>query len=168
MAILANVSAAAQSGSADSSSQGSLYGQTYPGVLNGTPLYLNNSFPFNEYATTSQILALPAVSSWLTANGLTVSSLRPFLTLWPSQGNPYDFSQMTVTENGTTFHDYMYLVTNSTSSEVIGIWVEWNSNSLSSSTVAKIYTFDPYPDLSFSPASSVGGADNILNLKQQN
>jgi len=102
----------------------------------GGELYENNSFPFQTYALTSQILALPAISSWLAENNYTVNDLRPYVSMYPLGGNPYDFSQGTVVENGTTYHVYEYLVVNSSVGLVIGAWVTSNS------TVVKIYTYD--------------------------
>jgi len=107
-------------------------------MLTGGYLWENNSFPFQSYAANSTILALPAISSWLTANGYSPSDLRPFLSMWPSSGNPYDFSQMTVTENGTTYLVHQYVVTGSADGLVIGAWVADNS----SQTVTNIYTFN--------------------------
>ena len=121
-----------------SSPSGGIYnGQTYSGGLMGGELYENNSFPFASYAETSQILALPAISAWLTAHGYTPLDLRPYLSLYPSGGNPYDFAQGSATENGTTYLVYEYLVTNSTNGVVIGAWVTPNMQ-----TVAKIFTYD--------------------------
>jgi hypothetical protein len=126
-----------QSSTQTPSSGGVLYGQSYSGMLTGGYLWENNSFPFQSYAANSTILALPAISSWLTANGYSPSDLRPFLSMWPSSGNPYDFSQMTATENGTTYLIHQYVVTGSAEGLVIGAWVADNS----SQTVTNVYTF---------------------------
>jgi hypothetical protein len=37
------------------------------------PIYENNSFPFQTYASKSMILALPAISSWLAHRNYTVN-----------------------------------------------------------------------------------------------
>ena len=71
-------------------------------------------------------------------NGYSPSDLRPYLTMYPSQGNPYDFAQGNVVVNGTTYNVYEYIVTNSTVGLVIGVWVAANS----SQTVGKIFTYD--------------------------
>ena len=90
-------------------------------------------------ASTSRILALPKISSWLASHGYSPSDLRPYLTLYPSQGNPYDFAQGAITNtNGTNFLIYQYLVTNSANNLVIGGWVAANS----SQTVAKVFTYE--------------------------
>jgi hypothetical protein len=112
--------------------------QGYSGMMMGGLLWENNSFPFQDYASTSSILALPAISSWLSSNGYTPSALRPYLSMYPSQGNPYDFSQGGVTVNGTSYNVYEYIVTNSTYGLVIGAWV----GASSSLTVAKIFTYE--------------------------
>ncbi len=119
-------------------SGGNLYGQSYSGGLIGGYLYENNSFPFATYASTSRILALPAISSWLSENNYAVNDLRPYVTLYPLGGNPYDFSQGTITENGTTYLIYEYLVVNSSVGLVMGTWI----NSANSTDVAKIFTYD--------------------------
>ena len=99
-------------------------------------MYQNNTFPFQEYAQTSSILALPAVSTWLDSRGFVPQLLRPYLSLYPSQSNPYDFSQAEATENGTTYYIYEYLVTGSSNGPVIGIWVPVGTR-----TVAKIFEY---------------------------
>ena len=85
---------------------GVLNGQSYSGMMMGGLLWEDNSFPFQNYASNSSILALPAISSWLSSNGYTPSDLRPYLSMYPSQGNPYDFSQGGVTVNGTSYNVY--------------------------------------------------------------
>ena len=138
-------------------SGGSLYGQSYSGVMMGSELYENNSFPFANYASTSQILALPAISSWLAENNYSVYDLRPYLSMYPSGGNPYDFSQGGAVVNGTTYYIYEYLVANSSVGLVIGAHVTSNS------TVAEIFTYDTCPG----PNSVFvnGGGGNIVSSK---
>ena len=129
--------AVSKNGSANTQTSGGiLYGQSYSGMMMGSELYENNSFPFANYASTSQILALPAIISWLAENNYTVNDLRPYLSMYPSGGNPYDFAQGTAGENGTTYLIYNYLVVNSSVGLVMGAWVTSNS------TVGKIYTYD--------------------------
>ena len=118
--------------------EGVLNGQGYSGMMMGGLLWEDNSFPFQNYASNSSILALPAISSWLSSNGYTPSDLRPYLSMYPSQGNPYDFSQGGVTVNGTSYNVYEYIVTNSTSGLVIGAWVGANSTQM----VANIFTYE--------------------------
>ena len=137
LAVAASLPRSSASSNTTISTGGVFDGQTYSGVMQGGYLYENNSFPFQSYALTSHILALPAISAWLASNGYSPSDLRPYLTMYPSVGNPYDFSQGTVGENGTTYNVYEYLVTNSTNGLVIGAWVAPNSQ-----TVAKIFTYD--------------------------
>jgi hypothetical protein len=117
---------------------GVLNGQGYSGMMIGGLLWQDNSFPFQNYASNSSVLALPAISSWLSSNGYTPSDLRPYLSMYPSQGNPYDFSQGGVTVNGTSYDVYEYIVTNSTYGLVIGAWVGANSTQM----VAKIFAYE--------------------------
>jgi hypothetical protein len=121
-----------------SSSGGVFDSQGYSGMMMGGLLWEDNSFPFQDFASNSSILALPAISSWLSSNGYTPSDLRPYLSMYPSQGNPYDFSQGGATVNGTSYNIYEYIVTNSTYGLVIGAWVGANSTQ----TVAKIFTYE--------------------------
>jgi hypothetical protein len=111
-------------------------------MMMGGLLWENNSFPFQGYATNSSILALPAISSWLASTGYSPSDLRPYLSMWPSCGNPYDFSQCGVTENATNYNVYEYIVTNSGTNPgnglIIGAWVTANTTQ----NVAKIFTYD--------------------------
>lgn len=137
LAMGASLARTSASSASTPSTGGVFDGQAYSGVMEGGYLYANNSFPFQSYASTSHILALPAISTWLASNGYSPSDLRPYLTMYPSSGNPYDFSQGTVSENGITYYVYEYLVTNSTNGLVIGAWV-----APSSQTVAKIFTYD--------------------------
>lgn len=119
---------------------GVITGQTYSCGLMGGLLWQNNSFPFQKYAATSQILALPAVSSWLSSHGYTLSELRPYLSMYPACGNPYDFAQGIVGfhDNGTVYNVYNYIVMNSPNGLVIGTWV----TSGSPQTVGQIYTYN--------------------------
>ena len=153
-----------------------LYGQPYSGTVQGGYLWENNSFPFQAYAANSTILALPAISSWLSANGYSPAELRPYLTMWPSGENPYDFSQgigytggvcagSLVNEpnrpglvcegsvvGGTYFYEYQYVVTGTT--QVISASVADNS----SQTVFNIFT---YSYVGSWGVSSAGGAGNF-------
>lgn len=147
-------------GTLNATNGGSLYGQSYYGGLIGSELYENNTFPFAAYASTSTILALPEISLWLAENNYTIYDLRPYLTLYPSGGNPYDFSQGTARENGTTYFIYEYLIVNSPVGLVMGTW----TNSANSTDVGKIFTYDTCGsgiaysglavDLSISPSST--------------
>jgi len=137
LGVVVNIPRSSASTASTSSSGGVFLGQTYSGEMKGGYLYENNSFPFASYAATSHILALPELSAWLASNGYSPSDLRPYLTMYPSTGNPYDFSQGTVTENGTTYYEYQYLVTNSTDGLVISAMVN-----PSSQAVVSISTYD--------------------------
>jgi hypothetical protein len=108
----------------------------------GGLLWENNSFPFNSYASTSRILATSAVSSWLTAHNLTALDLRPLLSEYPSKGNPYDFSQGSVTAaNGTGYLVYEYILPQSAYGTTIGVWVENATSATPTPTVAKIFSY---------------------------
>jgi hypothetical protein len=86
-----------------------------PSNLVGGELWLNNSYPFQSEAASSTILALPAVSTWLSSHDISIGQLRPYDSLWSSQGNPYDYSQGTVgLGNGTVYDDYDYILPNGT------------------------------------------------------
>ncbi len=124
-----------------SSGGGQLYGQSYSGVLIGNPIYTNNSFPFATYALSSHILGLPAVSVWLASHDYSPLALRPYLSLYPAQGNPYDFAEASGLQNGTAFNIYEYLVTNSSVGLVIGVWVSAGDTQAVQS-VLKIFTYD--------------------------
>ena len=134
--LAARNTAVASTGSSTNNNGGVFNGQQYSGIIIGGLLYQNNTFPFQEYAQTSSILALPAVSTWLDSRGFVPQLLRPYLSLYPSQSNPYDFSQAEATENGTTYYIYEYLVTGSSNGPVIGIWVPVGTR-----TVAKIFEY---------------------------
>ncbi len=120
---------------------GSLNGQSYSGELIGNPIYVNNSFPFETYAISSTILSLPAMSSWLASHDYSVTDLRPYSTLYPSEGNPYDFPQASGIQNGTAFSIFEYTVVHSPVGLVIGAWVAMSGNQLTQ-TVLKIFTYD--------------------------
>jgi hypothetical protein len=109
----------ARSGSASGESHVTL--SSSPSNLVGGELWLNNSYPFQSEAASSTILALPAVSTWMSSHDISINQLRPYDSLWSSQGNPYDYSQGTVgLGNGTVYNDYDYILPNGT---VIGIGV---------------------------------------------
>ncbi len=105
-------------------------------TLVGGELWLNNSYPFESEARSSTILALPTLSAWLSSHGISIDQLRPYVTLWSSQGNPYDYAQGTVgfAGNGTVYKDYDYILPNGT---VIGVAVSEGSPEV----VAAVSTF---------------------------
>lgn len=104
--------------------------------LVGGELWLNDSYPFQSEARSSTILALPTLSAWLGSHGISIDQLRPYVTLWSSQGNPYDYAQGTVgfADNGTVYKDYDYILPNGT---VIGVAVSEGSPEV----VAAVSTF---------------------------
>lgn len=156
LGVAANIPRSSASSASTTSTGGVFDGQTYSGVMEGGYLYENNSFPFESYAATSHILALPELSAWLASNGYSLSDLRPYLTMYPSTGNPYDFSQGALTENGTTYYDYQYLVTNSTNGLVISALVN-----PSSQAEAKISTYDTSgPDIAYESLGNAAGGDS--------
>jgi hypothetical protein len=137
---LGGVALAGQNPISTSSANGTgIYEQTYSCELAGGELWLNNSIPFQQYARNSTILQLPAIATWLASHNYSVSELRPYLSLYPTCGNPYDFAQGTVgfAKNGTTYLVYGYIVTNSPVGLVIGAWVAPGSM-----YVGSIYTYD--------------------------
>ena len=87
----------------------------------------------------STILHLPAVSSRLASNGYSVSELTPYGGLYSTCGNPYDFSDGTVSfgNNGTTYLVCECIVTSSRDGLVIGAWVAPGSI-----TIGKIFAYD--------------------------
>ncbi len=105
-------------------------------TLVGGELWLNSSYPFQSEAASSTILALPALSVWLTSHDIAKDQLRPYLSLWSSQGNPYDYAQTTVgfADNNTVYGVYQYILPNGT---VIGVWASEGSLKV----VESIYTF---------------------------
>lgn len=142
---------------------GSLNGQSYSGGLIGNPIYANNSFPFKTYALSSSILGLPAISSWLASHDYSVIDLRPYSTLYPSQGNPYDFPQASGIENGTAFSIFEYIVANSPVGLVIGVWVAMSGNQ-PTQTVLKIFSYDTAgPNVVSDAAYSSGVASPVAS-----
>ena len=97
---------------------------------------MNNTFPFSTDAVSSTVLALPMVHAWLSSHSISIDDLRPYLTLWQSSGNPYDYAQTTVgfTKNDTVYGVYQYILGNGT---VIGVWVSESKPT----TVGEIYTY---------------------------
>ena len=102
----------------------------------GGEIWQNSSIPFAKDAANSAILSLPTLSSWLSSHSISINELRPYLSVWPSQGNPYDYAQGTVgwTDNNTFYSVYSYILPNGT---VIGVWVSQSSPRV----VESIYTY---------------------------
>ncbi len=111
-------------------------GVTQTPLLVGGEIWLNNSIAFTADAESSVILSLPTISSWLSSHSIPLSELRPYLSGWPSQGNPYDYAQTTVAfpTNGTLYGVYAYILPNGT---VIAAWVSQGSTR----SVEKIFTY---------------------------
>lgn len=111
----------------------------------GGELWLNDSYPFQSEAASSTILALPAVSTWLNSHNISLGQLRPYDSLWSSQGNPYDCPQGTVgfASNGTVYDDYDYILPNGT---VIGVGVAEGSLA---GVLVRIFTFPSQGSLSY-------------------
>lgn len=126
-------------------------GQAYTGRLLGNELWLNASYPFESQASNSRILHLPAVQSWLDQNNYSISDTKPYISLYPSEGNPNDFSDMTITKSGVTYYDYLYLLPHSL---VVGVWVSEGSTP----SVARIYDYNltMVVHASFNSGSGVG------------
>lgn len=105
-------------------------------TLIGGELWLSNSVPFQADAATSVILALPTISAWLSSHSISLNGLKPYLSVWPSQGNPYDYAQTIVSflKNDTVYGVYSYILPNGT---VIAAWVRENS----AQHVEKIFTY---------------------------
>lgn len=104
--------------------------------LVGGEAWLSNSIPFSLYAANSTILALPSVSSWLSSHSISIYDLKPYLSMWPSSGNPYDYSQGSVSfvNNQTVYDVYTYILPNGT---VVGVWVMSGNPAV----VGRPYTF---------------------------
>ncbi len=105
-------------------------------ALMGDELWLNKTFPFQKYAAESQILRLPEVQTWLTQHSFSATDLKPYVSLYSSCSNPYDYSQGDVTENGTSYRVFSYVLP---SGEVLGAWVSGSPPY----SVPKLYTYDP-------------------------
>ena len=112
-----------------------------PTTMMGGELWLNSSYPFESEAVTSTILAMPTVYEWLTSHSISLDQLRPYLTLWSSEGNPYDYAQTTVGfgDNNTVYGVYQYILPNGT---VIGVWVSEGNPKV----VGTIYTYPSQSD----------------------
>ena len=128
-------SVSAPAASKDSGGSVGPYGQTYQGVLVGESIWENSTFPFQTYASTSKVLAMPAVNSWLATHGYWADELRPYLSLYPSVGNPYDFAEGWGTVGGVTYYSYQYIVPNSPNGTVVSVEVH-------NQTVGEISTYD--------------------------
>ena len=110
----------------------------------GSPqyVYYNNSDTKLDglYRAQSVMLSNPEINAWLTHNHINKSLLLPYVTMIPVGGNPYDYSQGSVTINSTTYAIYSYELPNGT---VISFWVLGNN-------ILKVYTYQSTPNVVFS------------------
>jgi len=97
-----------------------------------------------SYRAQSVMLSNPEINAWLTHNHIHKSLLLPYVTMIPVGGNPYDYSQGSVTINSTTYAIYSYELPNGT---VISFWVLGNN-------MVRAYTYQSTPNVVF----SVGGS----------
>lgn len=131
---------------------GDFNGQRYSGTLMGNTLWTNNSFPFQNYISSSKILSLTAVKSDLSTyagiSNAATSNLRPYLSLYPSVGNPYDFAQGIVGNKKTNTLYYVYEYVVPASGLIIGFWI----TPTSPRHVEHVFTYDENPRSSITVA----------------